>query len=272
MDKKTISILVTTLILAAIPLTVYLGQQRQQTVSEAAPATVLSVSPEAVTKEVGDTFTIEITINTGENSVVGVDLDLSFNSSVLECLTISPGGFFDDPDELAKNIDNQTGEIIYSLSSFAPKQGAGILASIEFEATTAGVSTLIFDSGTSVAGVGEDEALQNTVPGSITVTGGDASPTPTPTPTPPGQGGPGPTSTPTPTPTTSASGGPTPTPTTTSGGTGSVYNPTATPTPTRSASGGPAAGSSVPEAGIAGPTVFISLLSLLLVGLGLIAR
>lgn len=231
MNKKIIAIIVLILILVSIPLTIYLVKRQQELRLKAAPATVLSVSPATVEKTVGDIFNINIQIDTGDNQVVGADLYLSFNSLVLEALTITPGGFFDSPQELTKNIDNQTGKIVYSLGSFTPKQGLGILASISFKAKSEGTSSLAFDSGTSVAGIGETEALQNTIPGSITVVVAEATPTPTPTPTPtspPGTPTPTPTSPPgtTPTPTSE----PTPTPTSGTGGPGPTSTPTPTPT------------------------------------------
>ncbi|MCL5095915.1 MAG: Ig-like domain-containing protein [Patescibacteria group bacterium] len=237
MNKKITIVIVLVLIFVLIPLTVYLVKKRQELRSRAAPATVLSVSPAVVTKKVGDTFQINVQVTTGDNQVVGTDLYLSFNSLVLEALTIVPGGFLDNPQELKKTINNQTGKIIYSLASFTAKQGTGNLASINFTAKDKGTSSFAFDSGTSIAGIGETEALQNTLPGSITITASGASPTPNPAPSPSPTPTPGATATPTPTPTGSARPGATPTipPTATSsptpGGQGGPANPTPTPTP-----------------------------------------
>ncbi len=231
MNKKITAVIVLFLILVLIPLTVYLVRKRQELRSRAAPATVLSVSPAVVTKKVDDTFQINVQISTGDNQIVGTDLSLSFNSLVLEATTITPGGFLDNPQELKKTIDNQTGKIIYSLASFNSKKGTGTLASINFKAKDKGTSSLVFNSGTSVAGIGETEALQNTLSGSITITGSETSSTPSPTPS----SSPSPSPTPggSATPTSNPTATPTATPSPTPGGQGGP-NPTPTPTPTSS--------------------------------------
>lgn len=159
------------------------SQQRKQLRSKAAPATVLSIVLPSVTKQMNEAFSLSIQIDTGENQVVGVDLSLSFNPAVLEVVDILPGGFFSSPQQLAKNIDNQVGTIIYSLGSFIANQGSGTIALISIKAKGEGISTLNFNPETSVAGVGEAEALQSTISGIITVLG--VIPTATPTLVPP---------------------------------------------------------------------------------------
>jgi hypothetical protein len=255
MNKKIIAIIVLILLLVATGFTIYLIKRQQELRLKAAPATVLSVSPTTVEKTTGDTFNLNIQIDTGENQVVGADLSLSFNSSVLEALTISPGSFLENPQELTKNIDNQTGKITYSLGSFTPKQGVGTLATIQFQAKAEGTSTLAFGTGTSVAGVGETEALQNTVPGSITVIPAIApTATPTLTPTPTSQ-----STTPTPTviqPTATATPQPatlTPTPT------NAPKEITATPIPSPTLTE-----EKLPQAGNSLPTFFLTIVGNLL--------
>ena len=193
MDKKAIAIIGIVLILAAIPLTVYLLEKRQELRTGAVASTVLSF-PTEVNKRVGDSFAVNIQIDTGENQVSGADLEITFDPNVLECLSLSPGTFLVNPNSWYERIDNDSGRIVYTLGSFDSRRGSGVFASIDFRAKNAGTSPLRFEAGTSVAGIGENEALQETVSGTVIVSGGDVTPTPTSTPTPSG------TPTPTPTP------------------------------------------------------------------------
>lgn len=269
MKKKLFLILGLLIVLISIPLTVFLVFQKQLLTKKAAPTTVLSLAPAAITKNVGETFTVNINVDTGTNQIVSADLDLSFNPAVLEVSSITKGAFFPDAQEPTKIIDNNTGKIKYSLFSMVEKQGAGIFTSIVFKGKGSGLSALSFDSTTTIGGRNETEALSRTVAGNYVITAVTLTPTPTgtstttPTPTPITQAGGGqggasiPTATPTPTPkitptSTPPVGGSTPTATPTSGLGGSV----STPTPT------------IPVTGVFETTAILSLGGLLLLILG----
>lgn len=186
MGKKLSAFLVLVIlfiVVVVVLLSVRWSQQQKQLHPKAASTTVLSIIPSSVTKQLNEVFSLSIKIDTGENQVVGVDLSLSFNSAVLEVVDIIPGGFFSSPQQLAKTIDNQVGTIIYSLGSFIANQGSSTVVLISIKAKDEGISTLGFNPETSVAGIGEGEALQSTIPGTITVLG--SAPTPTPTLVPP---------------------------------------------------------------------------------------
>jgi len=185
MDKRTIAVISIVLILAAIPLTVYLLEKRQELRTGAVASTVLSF-PTGVDKRVGDSFAVDIQIDTGENRVSGADLEITFDPNVLECLSLSPGNFLVNPNAWYEDIDNDSGRIVYTLGSFDSRRGSGVFASIDFRAKNVGTSPLRFGAGTSVAGIGEDEALQETVSGTVIVSEGGVTPTPTPTPPPDG--------------------------------------------------------------------------------------
>lgn len=248
MSRKIFLIIGLLLVLAAIPLTVFLVFQKQLLTKKAAPATVLSLAPATITKNVGETFTVNINVDSGTNQIVSADIDLSFNPTVLEVSSITKGTFFPDAQEPTKIIDNNTGKIKYSLFSMVEKQGAGAFASIVFKGKGGGLSALAFDPTTTIGGRNETEALSRAVPGNYVITAaapptGGSTPTSavilTLTPTPAGRGGLVATSTPTPTPTTTLRTTPTPTSASALGG-GTLPTPTPTlpitltltPTPT----------------------------------------
>jgi len=227
MSKKILIIIGALILLISIPLTIFLVKQRQELRMKAAPATILSLTPATLTKAVAETFTVNIVVNTGENSIVSADIDLSFDPTVLEALSISAGSFFESPTEPTRLINNTTGKINYSLFTLTAKQGSGTLATITFKGKAAGVSQVAFDPTTTVGGIGETEALSRTEPGSYVIASA-ATPTPTPTTGPTIT----PTQTPTPSPTSVLTMTPTPTPTSGTGGLGPTAISTPTPTPT----------------------------------------
>lgn len=236
--KKVSLLLVGLLVLAAIPILIFAVRQRQELRQRAAPATTLALKPAALTKAVGDSFSIEVAIDTAINQVVIAELHLSFDPAKLEAISITNGPLF--PRIYASGVvGNGTAAITVGASDeLHPIKGTGTAAIVKFKAlaqTEAPISVRLVPTTTFVGGLGEGSTnlLTGSTPTTITVTssaggiGGakiSLSNTSTPTPTPTTKSlALASTSTPTPTPNSSI----TPTPTITSGAT-----PTPTPTPT----------------------------------------
>ncbi len=138
----------------------------QEIRSQAAPATTLAFNPNNITKYPGQTFTVDIKVNTGSNQVVSADLVIGFNPQVLQATSISIGSFLPNTSEIYKNIDNQTGLITYSFYTFATnaKSGEGTLASINFTAKAVGTGSLLFGPGTVIGALGESQSAIISMP------------------------------------------------------------------------------------------------------------
>lgn len=275
MNKRILPIFILIFLLLSLPVAIWLVKRQQEIRMRAAPATTLTISPPSITKTVGDSFALQITVNTETNSLVAADLDINFNPQILEVTGISPGEFFTSPTEASKTINNTTGNILYALTSFTAQPGSGNLASVVFNAKGVGTSPLSFGSRTGVYASGGENVLQQTSPGTVNIAG-VATPTPiptsppgtTPTPTTP----PGATNTPIPT------SGPTSTPTPAGQGGGTIPTstptpkPTATPTPSTisGATSTPTPVAVLPTTGGSKLTLFFSILGLtiLIVGFG----
>src|SRR3989344_4004077 len=106
--KKILLIIIFLLILIAIPLTVFLVRQRQEVRQKAAPASVMYIDPSTITKNVDDTFDVDVKIDTAENRIFGAEILVTFNTTYLEALNIRQGTFL--PSVLtAGTVDNQNG-------------------------------------------------------------------------------------------------------------------------------------------------------------------
>lgn len=70
-------------LLAVIPLTVYILQQQQETRSHAAPATSLSFSPNSKTVNVGESFTLDVMLDPGSNRVVSATIHITYDQNKL---------------------------------------------------------------------------------------------------------------------------------------------------------------------------------------------
>lgn len=203
--KKLWIIIVTLFLLGAIPATILLVGQRQEIRKKAAPATTLAVIPATSAKKVGDTFSIEITIDTGENQVVAAELHLSYDPTKLEAQTITNGPLF--PNILTSGaVEAGAASItVGAADARQPVKGTGTVAVVRFKAIakTESPTAVKLASNTFVGGLGEGavNVLVGTTPATVTITEQQLQTTPSPTLQPAG----GLTPTLTPTPTSSAS-------------------------------------------------------------------
>lgn len=205
-NKRVISLLIGIFLLLSIPVTIFLVLQSQELRKKAAPATVISVQPSAVSKQLNDTFSVAVAINTGDNTVSAAELIITFDSSILEAHSLSAGDFL-TVVLVPGAVTATTATITLGSPPATPKKGSGTLATVSFKAKGVAGSTQIgFGSGTRVAGIGEQgDVLVGKTPGTVVIaeeSAPSATPTPIPTPTPtPPTSPPDPDDTPTPTPT-----------------------------------------------------------------------
>src|SRR3990170_3790774 len=147
MKKAIFPLLGVFLLVGAVGAGVLLVQRSQDIREKAAPATTLAFSPATKTAKVGDTFDVNVAINTGSNLVIAAELYLNFNPAVLELTTAVPGTFFPSPQVVGPTINNTAGTasfILYLPTSAAPKTGSGNVAKLTFRAKAAGNSNLAF--------------------------------------------------------------------------------------------------------------------------------
>jgi len=109
----------------------------------------VGVSPQTVTASVGDTFTIDIIVDSPIGEVYGAQYELYFDNTVLNATSQTQGTFLSQDGENtnvpANTIDNSLGKIVYCearMGAPAGVTGKGVLASITFEAIKSGTSTL----------------------------------------------------------------------------------------------------------------------------------
>ncbi len=179
------------------------------------PQSTLSFSPITTSVTNGQTFTVQVRIDTNGQTVNGIESDITYPASIFDVLAI-------DDTNSDFNVPAQevigSGVLSIAYGSITPKSGDILVTTITFRAKATGIADVNFVNPSVVSDVSNTDVLKNFVNGQYTVTSTATTPTPTqtqPTSVPP-------TSAPTPTsvPPTSA---PTPTPT--------VAVPTPTPTP-----------------------------------------
>lgn len=86
--------------------------------------TTLTISSTPVAEATPSAYKTDVIVNTGQNNITSVQLELVFDPKVLTKVDIQPGSFFINPVVALKNIDIETGRITYVIS---PADGAGVL-------------------------------------------------------------------------------------------------------------------------------------------------
>jgi hypothetical protein len=150
-----------------------------------AATTTMSISPQAQTVAVNDTFTVDIDITSSESLRLG-QAGLMFTPGVLEVTDVSDGGMFDiwapDMSSNVLNISNQNGTIkgMIGMSPVNPVS-TGTLAVVTFKATAAGTADLqfILDDDQTIVNTANETYIPATQNGTVTVTAGNQPPSTT---------------------------------------------------------------------------------------------
>lgn len=189
-NRKIVGIATLLIMLVALPVSVLLVRQRQELRREAAAATTLSLLPSSLAVQPGEQFSLEVTIDTGSNTVSAADLVITFDSSKLTATGITAGTFL--PVILAPGaVTSGTATIILGSLPEAPMRGTGVLATVTFTANNVGIATVRFAATTQVAAIGESgNVLSGTQEAAVSIAipiptiAPSATPTPIPTPPP----------------------------------------------------------------------------------------
>ena len=188
MKGKTIfTVLVLLLLLAAIPVTIYLVKQQQEIRKRAAPATTLTLVSDKSQPSANETFNVAVSIETGPNQVIISEMYMTFDATKVEAVDFVPGTFFTSPNTTGKSIDNTNGRVsltVFLPTGTTPKTGTGTVATASFRAKSAGATTLRLTDATLVGAVAEGgkNVLTQSIPVTITVkssSSGGTTPSPT---------------------------------------------------------------------------------------------
>jgi hypothetical protein len=112
----------------------------------------LLFSPNHITAKTGDQFDIAVNVDTVGQKAGGVGAKILFNSTNMQVVSVTPGNIFNNYPSLA--YDNLQGKIIISGVSLDISDlfsGDGLLATITFQAVSAGESKIefIYDPGST---------------------------------------------------------------------------------------------------------------------------
>ena len=179
------------LIAIAIPLTIYFVQRQQDLRSRAAPSSNLTFTPSAQSVNVGDDFTLEATVDPGQNFVSFVQFSLTFDPQYLEVTSIEPNITAFPLTLDGPTITDGSASISVGIGSDVTKaiQTPTTVATVHFQALAATGATptnITYTTGTTqVLSLSADDqpgenVLSSATPAQVTIlASGSATPTPT---------------------------------------------------------------------------------------------
>lgn len=177
MKKLLLPLLIFVFALITIPIVIYFVNQQQELRSRAAPATSMTLSATPTTVNAGQSFTINVNIDTGSNVIVVGDIVLTYDATKIQATDITAGSFFTSPQVVGKDTATP-GTIkasILSGSTSEAKSGIGTLAVATFtvkSGVAAGATTIGIGDKTIISALGTDQGtnvLVSKTPATITV-------------------------------------------------------------------------------------------------------
>jgi large repetitive protein len=196
--KKVVLFIISGILLLGIPATVYIVGKNAELRKRAAPATTLSLIPSQGSKRVNETFSLDVKIDTGDNQVATIQLQIVFDPTKFQAINITNGALAPTIRVSGKVDTSGVATITVGASDTThPITGIGSIAVITLKAisTSATPATIQFspapDTFINAFGEGENNVLVGSSGASITILNADGSTaindTETPTPTPTGQ-------------------------------------------------------------------------------------
>lgn len=145
--KKIFIIVSILLVLVTIPAVVYFSQKSTEMRSKAAPNTSLTLTPSNPTPAINEEFVVHVDINTGDNLVNSVSIDVRYDPAVLTAVKIDPGTFlinplFTDNPQSSVGTAGRVKQTYYVQGSASFKTGSGTVANITFKAKAGGSSSV----------------------------------------------------------------------------------------------------------------------------------
>ncbi|MBI2621813.1 MAG: hypothetical protein HYW63_04200 [Candidatus Levybacteria bacterium] len=124
--------------------------------------TALSISEEVRRSSPSGTYEVDINIDTKNNEVTGVQLELTFDPKILTRVDIKEGEFIIDPTILIKDINTESGRITFALVNKPGQKavkGEGVVAVFSFSKISPAETEINFLPHTAVSAPGINQSV-----------------------------------------------------------------------------------------------------------------
>jgi hypothetical protein len=175
MNNKVVLLVGVILLVTGVFFGVLLVQQNTEFREKAATTASMQLATASVSVVEGDEFVVYADMDSGNVSVIGVQIDLNYDSSLLEAVSAAPGSFLNSPQVIGPEINSQTGSLKYLMIT-SPADARdnravrGVVANFTFRAKAAGIATIRFTDDTLIADVnGNEDRLIGSIPLNIVI-------------------------------------------------------------------------------------------------------
>lgn len=103
-----------------------------------APDTTLSFSPQSMTIPASASGQFDILVNAGTNKLTAVQLEIAYDPTIMQNVTLTPGTFFSSKNVLLNKVDTANGRISFAIgitTNEEPVIGTGHVATLTFVRT-----------------------------------------------------------------------------------------------------------------------------------------
>lgn len=141
-----------------------------------ARAAYFKLEPNNVSKDVNQSFTLDVYVDSGTEEIRGVDIYLSFDGNLLSAESVSAGSFF---STVTNNITSNEVYISGVMDDVSTKTGLGKVASVTFKGKSGGSGTISFNCDKSVIAKGDVNATNildcsSNITSNVTISGGSS--------------------------------------------------------------------------------------------------
>lgn len=195
MPRKTLALIsglvLVTVVLFVIALRTNTAKPPTQVTPPTAPAaptsvahSVLTLAPNPVTVAPGKQGSVEVMIDTSDNSVTAIQLELAYDPNVISNIKVTPGPLFQQPVVLINKNDNKAGRYTYAFGiqpNQATIQGVGSVATVTFTAAKSALgqqSQLALLPTTLVTARGVAESVLKSESGTMVIVSNDGATSP----------------------------------------------------------------------------------------------
>lgn len=158
-------LIILTIILLVVSLTSKnfpLNRSSNQNIKTDFAHTSLTFSEEPRPSSASGTYEVDLNIDTNDNNVQDIQLELVFDPKILTKVDIRPGSFLTSPNVLIKKIDTATGRITLALGNKPEKtavKGKGVVAVVSFSKTGNAQTVINFLPHTKIAAPGFNQSV-----------------------------------------------------------------------------------------------------------------
>ncbi|MBI3093110.1 MAG: hypothetical protein HYZ02_02640 [Candidatus Levybacteria bacterium] len=140
MSKRTLTLIIILVIVTGILVALAVTPQKTPAPVVVAPTptpaaqTLLSFSPNPLLIS-SASASVDVAVDTGNNALTAVQLELSYDPTVITSIKLTPASFFPNPVVLLENIDAKNGKISYALGIAPidnPQKGQGAVVTVSF--------------------------------------------------------------------------------------------------------------------------------------------